>query len=178
MLGPQRAASGHETGSWRNCLPAREYSWKVALPLSTGSHPENPEHRARTTHSCGVHVHVMRAVWEGQAGEFAEHLAQTHRARGPGAEAGGSGRRGWDTQSPSLQALWGQRSCDRHAPLWAGARLPPPWPPVSPVGSDLPVPTRARRRRALTCSCRLPRTSGAPRCSARTSGTSARGAGS
>lgn len=69
-------------------LPAREYSWKVALPLSTGSHPENPEHRARTTHSCGVHVHVMRAVWEGQAGEFAEHLAQTHRARGPGAEAG------------------------------------------------------------------------------------------
>lgn len=91
---------------------------------------------------------------------------------------GGSGRRGWDTQSPSLQALWGQRSRDRHAPLWAGARLPPPWPPVSPVGSDLPVPTRARRGRALTCSCRLPRTSGAPRCSARTSGTSARGAGS
>lgn len=70
-------------------MPAREYSWKVALPLSTGSHPENPEHRARTTHSCGVHV--MHAVWEGQAGEFAEHLAQSHGARGSGAEAGGGG---------------------------------------------------------------------------------------
>lgn len=67
---------------------ARGYGWKAALPLSPGSHPENPEHRARTTHSCGVHVHVMRAVWEGQAGEFAEHLAQSHGARGPGAEAG------------------------------------------------------------------------------------------
>lgn len=65
-------------------MPARGYGWKAALPLSTGSHPENPERRARTPcYACSL----------GGPG-WGVHRTPCSEPRSPGARGGGGWRGG------------------------------------------------------------------------------------
>lgn len=173
-VGAQGAVSSMKQARGENsvCQPGA-MDWKLPFYPVLRVTSENLEHQACMYHTLLVESKFTLPTRSGRA-TLRSSQNTFPRAMAPV----GLGRRlaGRGAQTAPLRAPWGQRSHHVHGLVWLGCGHTAVV-FYKPCRGRLTVPNEGRQQWALTCSCRLPRISVALRCSVRTSGTFAHGAG-